>query len=110
MVFDEFIGIIQAIDPDAARYEMLGQKGDAYTVFAEYSSSPLYADGVPVLTSVSVQVDYFTRTENDPKARQFFEAFAMNDEITCAYKTDFESDTRYIHHIFDCEVVCNGTL
>ena len=40
-----------------------------------------------------------------PVALQFYQAFSENDEITVLHNTDFETDTRYIHHIFDCEVV-----
>lgn len=108
MVLDDFINIVRAIDPAAARYEALGQKGDAYTVYAELNAEPLYADGVPAEVVEHVQVDYYTRDENDPTARRFLDAFTQNDLIACEYQTDFESDTRYIHHIYDCEVVCNG--
>ena len=40
-----------------------------------------------------------------PVAIAFFRAFSENDEITVVHNTDFETETRYIHHIFDCEVV-----
>jgi len=32
-------------------------------------------------------------------------ALSGEDEITFQHLVDFEQDTGYIHHIFDCEVV-----
>lgn len=107
MTIDAFIALVKSIDKDAARYEYIKQKSEpkAYTVFAEYKTKALYANGVIVEKAIMVQVDYFTQTENDPKAQAYFDAFTTDDNITCQYDTDFESDTRYIHHIYDCEVI-----
>lgn len=105
MTIEQFSALVMVIDPNATRYDAIGQHGDSYTVFSDYHTRARYANGVPAGTAVSIQVDYFTRTENDPKATAFFNAFSQNDEITCVYDTDFENDSRYIHHIFDCEVI-----
>ena len=105
MTINSFAALIKSIDPSAARYDAIGQKGDAYTVYADYHTRVLYGNGSPAATAVSVQVDYFTKQENDPRAQAFFVAFTGNEEITCEYSTDFEADTRYIHHIYDCEVM-----
>jgi hypothetical protein len=105
MTINDFASLVMSIDPNAVRYEAIGQKGDSYTVYAEYKTRVLYANGIPSETAISVQVDYYTKKENDPRMQDFFNAFTSNEEITCEYSTDFESDTRYIHHIFDCEVM-----
>lgn len=106
MTIDAFVGIVQAIDADAARYQRLRKPSDkAYTVWSDYGTGTLYANGVPAGKTKKIQVDYFTFKEDDPVALAFFKAFSENDEITVVHNTDFETETRYIHHIFDCEVV-----
>ena len=108
MTIDEFAEIVKAIDPDASRYQRIRKKTDvAYTVWSDYGTSPLYADGVPAGIAKKVQVDYFTFAEDDPVATRFYKAFSENDDIVCKHMTDFEEDSRYIHHIFDCEVIMN---
>lgn len=107
MTIETFAELVYSIDRDAARYEMIGQKGDAYTTFTDYDTVIQYANGRPAGLLHKIQVDFFTRTENDPVAFRFLRMFAENDEITCAYQKDFESDSRYIHHIFDCEVIAD---
>ena len=62
MTLDGFINLIESIDPGAVRYDAIGQKGDAYTVYSEYRTNLLWADGEICESSVAVQVDYYTRT------------------------------------------------
>lgn len=112
MTIDSFVEIIQGIDPDAARYQKIRKPSDkAYTVWSDYGTGTLYANGVPAGKTKKIQVDYFTFQEDDPVALAFFRAFSKNDDITVIHTTDFENETRYIHHIFDCEVVVDdGTV
>jgi len=110
MTLNSFVNIIKGIDANASRYTAVGQRGDQYTVWHDYHVYSEMADGAPYANVLHVQVDYFTRTEGDQKAADFFAAFSGDPEITVDYRIDFEEDTRYIHHIFDCEVVLGGTL
>ena len=106
MTIDSFVAIVQGIDPDAARYQKLRKPTDkAYTVWSDYGTGTLYANGIPAAKTKKIQVDYFTFQEDDPVALAFFRAFSEHDEITVIHTTDVEIETRYIHHIFDCEVV-----
>ena len=106
MTIDAFVAIVKAIDPDVSRYQRIRKPTDAaYSVWSDYGTGTLYANGVPAGKTKKIQVDYFTFTPDDPVALQFYQAFSENDEITVLHNTDFETDTRYIHHIFDCEVV-----
>lgn len=106
MTIDAFVKIVQSVDPDASRYQRLRKTTDkAYTVWSDYGTVTLKANGKPAGKAKKIQVDYFTFTEDDPKALQFYQVFSENDEITVLHNTDFELETRYIHHIFDCEVV-----
>lgn len=112
MKIEDFVGIVLKIDADASRYQRLRKPSDkAYTVWSDYGTGTLYANGVPAAKTKKIQVDYFTLIEDDPKALEYYQAFSRNDEITVEHSTDFETDTRYIHHIFDCEVVVDyGTV
>lgn len=112
MTIEAFAGIVLKIDADAARYQKLRKPTDkAYTVWSDYGTGTLYANGVPAGKTKKIQVDYFTLKEDDPVALQYLQAFSKNDEIAVIHTTDFETDTRYIHHIFDCEVVVDyGTV
>ena len=106
MTIDAFFAIVHAIDAEASRYQRLRKPSDkAYTVWSDYGTGTLYANGIPAGKTKKIQVDYFTFAEDDPVALQFFRAFSENDDITVIHLTDFEAETRYIHHIFDCEVV-----
>jgi hypothetical protein len=108
MTIESFARIVQGIDPDAARYQKLRKPTDkAYTVWSDYGTGTLYVNGVPAGKTKKIQVDYFTLKEDDPVALAFFRAFSENDEITVIHNTDFEIETRYIHHIYDCEMVAN---
>jgi len=106
----EFINLIWTVDPQAVKYDSMGEKGGSYTVFSPYRVKPLYASGGVSESTAFVQVDYFTQKDNDPKAAAFFDAFISDDNVTVSYHIDFENDTRYIHHIFDCEVICRGAV
>lgn len=112
MTIDEFVAIIKEVVPDVARYQRIRKPTDhAYAVWIDYGTSTKYADGIPVEKAKKIQVDYFTHTEDDPAALRLFNAFSEHDEIVCNHLTDFEEDTRYIHHIFDCEVIVSrGTI
>lgn len=105
MTLDGFINLIESIDPGAVRYDAIGQKGDAYTVYSEYRTNLLWADNEICESSIAVQVDYYTREPDDPKAQTFLETFAEHDEICVSYDTDFDSESRYTRHIFSCELI-----
>ena len=106
MTIEEFVGIVLNIDEEAARYQKLRKPTDkSYTVWSDYGTGTLYSNGVPAGKTKKIQADYSTLQEDDPKALAYFRAFSENDEITVVHTTDFEIETRYIHHIFDCEVI-----
>lgn len=105
MTLDGMIELIRSIDQNARRYDAIGQKGDQYTVYSDYMQSALFADNQVCETIEHVQVDYFTRNDDDPVAAAFREAFDSHDEIFCAYDKDFDAEGRYIRHIFNCQII-----
>lgn len=105
MTIDEFVCLIKTIDPNPIKYRAIGQMDNQYTVYFPYKHESMFCDNEEAESAERIQVDYFTKTDNDPIAAQFLHAFSHSDSISCSYRTDFEDDTRYIHHIFDCVVV-----
>lgn len=51
-----------------------------------------------------IQVDRFTKIENDPVVAAMTAALEAAD-VACEYLVDYEQDTGYIHHIWDCQVL-----
>jgi len=103
MTLEGFKALILAADPEATRYE--GNRKGNYTVWREYGMKPLAADNHHADRAMKVQVDRFTKIEDDPVADALFAALDGRDEVAFEYLVDYEVDTGYIHHIFDCEVI-----
>ncbi len=103
MTLEDFRELILSADPDATRYE--GSRKGNYTVWQEYGMSPLAADNRTADRAMKVQVDRFTKVEDDPVAAALLAALDERDEVAYTYLVDYEVDTGYIHHIYDCEVI-----
>ena len=102
MTRSEIKAFLVGIDPTIERYESSHTGSDAYTVWRELGPAPIYADGQDVGV-MRFQVDRFTKTENDHMANNLWIALEDRDDIAFQYLVDYEPDTGYIHHIFDCE-------
>lgn len=105
MLLTEFRDIILTADPNAKRY---GGKGtDNYTVWGEYGASSLHADNNPFGKVWRIQVDRFTKLEDDPVVAAIDAALNRDDIAIRDYLIDIERENgriAYIHHIWDCEV------
>lgn len=101
MTLDEIKALVLSADAEAQHYES-AKKGAAYTVWREYQRLPMMADGQHQ-GGIRFQIDRFTKTENDAIAAAIEAALEASDRVAYTYLTDYEPDTRYIHHIFDCE-------
>ena len=102
MTIGDIRALVVAVDPLAAHYESAYKGSAAYTVWREYGEAGFMADdrhqGV-----IPFQIDRFTKIENDATAAALFAALEADNRVAFAYRVDYEPDTRYIHHIFDCE-------
>lgn len=103
MTLDAFRSLILSVDPDATRYE--GNRKGNYTVWQEYGMNRLHGDSRTADRAFKVQVDRFTKAEDDPIVEALFQALDGQDGIAFEYLVDYEVDTGYIHHIYDCEVI-----
>lgn len=103
MTIQEIKDLLTGIDPDVQRYDHdHAGDGDAYTVWQEFTPSDFHGDG-RTQGGIRFQVDRFTKEEDDATAAALLEALEGNDFIAVDYLVDYERDTGYIHHIFDCE-------
>ena len=101
MTLTEFKNLLLTADPLSSHYESNGKTN--YTVWSEYGANRLTADNTEVGRTWEIQVDRFTKIEFDPIA-DAIAATLNNAEIAFTYLLDYEPDTKYIHHIWDCEV------
>ena len=102
MTADEIKSLLVTVDPEVQRYEHDHEGADAYTVWSEFGRLNLYGDGEEE-GSIRFQVDRFTKEEGDEIAAALLAALDGRDDIAVDYQVDYERDTGYIHHIFDCE-------
>ena len=102
MTIQEIKNLLTGVDPDAQRYEHDQAGNDAYTVWREITPLGFYGDGVEEGT-IHFQVDRFTKTEDDTIAANLKSTLEGQDDIAVDYRVDYEQDTGYIHHIYDCE-------
>lgn len=102
MTAAEIKEILVQVDPTIERYGSSHTGSDAYTVWREVGRANIYADGESQGV-IRFQVDRFTKTEDDTVAAALLTALEGRDDITVDYLVDYEDDTGYIHHIYDCE-------
>ncbi len=98
---ENFKALLVQVDPKATHYKSMQQEN--YTVWAEYGTIALRGNDTTSERVYKVQVDRFTKAENDSVAAAIT---AMLDEQCVGYEylVDYEQDTGYIHHIWDCKV------
>ena len=104
MTLEAFVELLLAVDPEAVRYDRIGQDKENYTVFCDYREDMLCADDEPAETVLHVQVDRYTKDEQDSIAEALKALFEETAEISCTYEKDFDPVARVIRHLFDCEI------
>ncbi len=103
-VLDYVKDILLSIDPDAEKYKSTHRTEPAYTVWHPIRPIGIHANG-RIGPGWSFQVDRYTKQDHDEIAARIFKAFDSDDRIAVSYILDYEDDTGYFHHIFDCEAV-----
>ena len=68
----------------------------------ELGTTNHFADGENV-GIMRFQVDRFTKEEDEETALALKALLEAQDDIAVDYRVDYERDTGYIHHIYDCE-------
>lgn len=85
-------------DPDIDHYHS-DSKGD-YTIWQEYEESNLHGDDEA--QGWKFQVERWTRQEFDPIAKKI-RAVLKKYCIPNIHQVEYDSETGYIRHLFDCE-------
>lgn len=101
MTLDDIGKLLASADPGVSHY-FSRKTGENYTRWFETRQLPFLADDTHQ-EGWHFQVDRFTKQEQDPVADALFAALDGDDRVTVQHLVDFEPDTGYIHHIFDCE-------
>lgn len=104
MTLSEIQALVVSVDPNAGHYESAYRDVEAYTVWFEARTLDLMGDNQHV-GGIRFQIDRYTKTEGDTIAEAFEQALEARDDVAFMHITSFETDTGYIHHIFDCEGV-----
>lgn len=103
MTLSEIQALVVSGDAQARHYDTRAH-GQAYTVWREYRRLDTIADDLHE-EGWAFQVDRFTKAESDAVAEALFAALDADPRVAVDYKVDYEPDTGYIHHIFDCEAI-----
>ena len=103
MTLAEIQALVVSVDTNSGHYESAYAGSDAYTVWREFRRLPEHANDHFADEGWAFQIDRYTKTENDPIAAALFAALDADDRVAFAYQVDYEPNTGYIHHIFDCE-------
>lgn len=101
MTLDEITAILVEVDPEIQHYFSMSDK-ESYSFWEERRRLPAAADGRHE-EGWRFYVHHFTKTEGDPMAASFFHVLDENPRTAVRWEIDFEKDTGYIHHIFECE-------
>lgn len=92
------------ISADAAATHHFGGGAENYTTWSEFGEGGLRANNRNSESLLRIQIDRFTKLDNDPVVDAITAALDAN-EIAYDYLLDREPDTKYLHHIWDCEVI-----
>lgn len=104
MTLSEIQALVASVDPNAGHYESAYRDSDAYTVWQETGTLPYMGDNHH-MGALRFQIDRFTKQDGDSVAAALEAALEARDDVAFQHITDHEPDTRYIHHIFDCEAI-----
>lgn len=101
MTLADIKALVVSVDPQARHYFSMAD-GTDYTYWEELQRLPFLADDEHD-AAWSFYVHRFTKSENDPVAAALFAALDTDPRTTVIHRTDYEPETGYIHHIYDCE-------
>lgn len=102
MTLEEIKNLLVTVDPDIKHYFTMGT-GDAYTYWEETKRLPSMANGVHSEVGWRFYVHRFAKAQGDTMAASIFQALDDDVRVAVSWTVDYEPETGYIHHIFECE-------
>lgn len=101
MTLEDVKALVTSADPAAMHY--IHAKGRAaYTTWRETQRIQKNADDTAE-RGWAFTIDRFTQTEFDETAKAIERVLTEAEGVVHRYLVDYERDSGYIHHIFDCE-------
>ena len=101
MTLSDIRELLVTVDPAVMHYFSTETDRD-YTYWEETSRLPFMGDDTHE-EGWRFYVHRFTRDEYDPVAASLFAVLDADPRVAVTHRTDFEPDTHFIHHIFECE-------
>lgn len=101
MTVREVQALVARADPEARHYTST-KDGNDFTVWREYQRIGISKDDVSG-GGWKFQIDRYTKEEFDATADTIEKVLTNEPGVAFGYLVDYEEDTGYIHHIFDCE-------
>ena len=105
MTLSEIKALLVSADPNIKHYFSMHGSEEPYSYWEEAHRLPFTADNMHQVSDQAWRfyVHRFTKTEGDTIADAIFEALDQDPRTTVIWRTDFDKDSGYIHHIFECE-------
>lgn len=101
MTLNDIKALVAGID-QAARHYFSEAQGDAYTYWEETQRLPLTADDAHA-EGWRFYIHRYTKDESDQTALDIFSTLDADPRVTVIHTVDYETDSGYLHHIFQCE-------
>ena len=101
MKLTDIATLIGGVDAQARHYFSMST-ADAYTYWEETQQLPLVSDDKHD-EGWRFYVHRFTKDEADTVAAALYAALDTDPRVTVIHTTDYETDSGYLHHIFQCE-------
>lgn len=98
----EIQALVVAADPACGHYFSDHREGDSYTVWREIRLLYLAGEDAAAEEAWAFQIDRYAIAEHDTVAAALLAALKEN-QVSFEHHVDYEPDTGFIHHIFDCE-------
>lgn len=101
MTLSDIRELLVSVDPEIRHYHSTSD-AEAYTYWQETQRLPVMADDEHE-EAWRFYVHRYTRVEDDEIANRLFEALDQCEDTTVRHLVDYDSESGYIHHIYECE-------
>ena len=105
MTLNEIKALLVTADPNIKHYFSMHGSEEPYSYWEETNMLPFTGDDRHAIGDQAWRfyVHRFTKTEGDAIAGAIFAALDGDPRTTVRWVTDFDRDSGFIHHIFECE-------
>lgn len=104
MTLTEIRDLLVAVDPKIKHYFSM-EETERYSYWEETRRLSFTADNRHPSSEEGwhFYVHLFTKTQGDPMAASFYDALDEDFRTTVIWTVDYDTESGYIHHIFECE-------